>query len=145
MKTQSKDVVSWEKWVLFNENVLLKGRFINQKTLKLPMCSYAEERLSTHYKTWIRYLWYNEVHRKDAVASLLIFWFLGNVLCLWQDSVPIFGSLNLPEKRHHFVWDSLYHSSSVDKSLLWLMQVFVCLKRESTTVYSVARMIQIWL
>lgn len=33
MKTQSKDMISWEKQLLFNENVVLKGQFINQKYL----------------------------------------------------------------------------------------------------------------
>lgn len=44
-----------------------------------------------------------------------------------------------------FLWDSLHRSPPVERSLLWLSQVLVCLKADGIRIHSVARMIQIWL
>lgn len=132
MKTQRHGflrIVGTFQW----KHAFWKGDSWIKSPLKLPMRSHAEERLSTYHKTRIRYFQYNEVHRTGAVVPLLIFWFLGTVLCLWQDTVPSFWSLNLPRKRCHFVWDSLCHCS-VEKNLLWVMQVFVCCEREYNSI-----------
>lgn len=113
MKAHSKDVFSWEKCALLNENVSLKGQFINQKPLYL--CAFMQKKHHKHFaKPGFGTCGYSEEYSGDAVVFLLIFWISGNVLCLWQDVFCIFYLLCFPEKRYHFVWDSLYHSA-VDK------------------------------